>query len=377
LAKEIGLSNVSISHLKRGKRTLNRHSRTLIKAFLEIYFRKSGIDSKFFSPNFAISNMREKKASNLRSYIQNFLLAKQVEGKSEATLIFYRENLDRFIWWLGQNNFKEDTNSIDANIMRAFLAYVQTGTNRWGVGSKSSERKASMSTVDAYWRTLQSLFTWLVKENIIKLENNPIKKIPRPKVPQKVVQDIPLELIRKALFKFGTQTFIGVRNSAILLMLLDTGIRLSECANLDLFDINLANGQVRVWGKGAKQRLVRLGNTAMLALKRYLDQRPDVASPRLWITKNGKPLAKSGIQIVIRRLSKLGGNVRWSPHTFRNTFAINYLRAGGDPFTLQILGGWTDLEMPRHYTAALKAEDAFRIHARASPADRMASGLDL
>jgi len=72
---------------------------------------------------------------------------------------------------------------------------------------------------------------------------------------------------------------------------------------------------------------------------------------------------------MIRRLKKLGGNVRWSPHTFRNTFAINYLRGGGDPFTLQILGGWEDLEMPRHYCAALKVEDAFKIHFRVSPAD--------
>jgi site-specific recombinase XerD len=82
-------------------------------------------------------------------------------------------------------------------------------------------------------------------------------------------------------------------------------------------------------------------------------------------------MSKSGIQTMIRRLHKLGGNVRWSPHTFRNTFAINYLRNGGDPFTLQILGGWEDLNTPRHYCAALKVEDAFAVHRNVSPADHM------
>ncbi|MBN2187001.1 MAG: site-specific integrase [Dehalococcoidia bacterium] len=78
---------------------------------------------------------------------------------------------------------------------------------------------------------------------------------------------------------------------------------------------------------------------------------------------------------MIRRLKKPGGNVRWSPHTFRNTFAINYLRAGGDPFTLQIFGGWEDLKMLRHYIAALKVEDAFSVHQKASPANLLYSYL--
>ena len=94
----------------------------------------------------------------------------------------------------------------------------------------------------------------------------------------------------------------------------------------------------------------------------------------LWLGKAGRPLKSAGMQIMVRRLAMLGGNARWSPHTFRNTFALNYLRAGGDPFTLQILGGWEDLEMPRHYCAALKAEDAFAVHRRASPADPPLAG---
>jgi len=86
-----------------------------------------------------------------------------------------------------------------------------------------------------------------------------------------------------------------------------------------------------------------------------------------------KPIKGEAIQSMVRRLKKLSHGIRWPPHTFRHTFAINYLRSGGDSFTIQILGGWEDLETPRRYSAALRAEDAFRIHEKASPADKLGS----
>jgi integrase/recombinase XerD len=195
----------------------------------------------------------EKEGLDLQKHIQNFLLAKQVEGKSPATLTFYRQNLGRVLWWLEHNHIREDMKSLDVNIIRLLLAYVQTAINRWGIGSKSSEHKASMSTVDAYWRTLQALFAWLVRENVMDVKNNPMKRIPRPKCQQKVVQDIPLELIRKALIKHGRNAFLNARNCAIILILLDTGMRLSECTGIKLFDINLQNGLIRILGKGGKR----------------------------------------------------------------------------------------------------------------------------
>ena len=100
------------------------------------------------------------------------------------------------------------------------------------------------------------------------------------------------------------------------------------------------------------------------------------ANPALWLKEDGTPLGKRGIQSMVRRLKRFGGNVRWTPHSFRNTFAVNLLRGGADTFSLQMLGGWKDLEMPRHYTRALKMEDAMRVHCKSSPADRMAAGPD-
>jgi site-specific recombinase XerD len=203
-----------------------------------------------------------------------------------------------------------------------------------------------------------------------------MKKIPRPTYPRKIIQDIPLPLIKEVIQHCGRSRFIAIRNRAIILFFLDTGVRLGACYGLSLTDINLETGLARVWEKGGRQILVHLNETALAALKDYLAVRRRFTSQALWLKEDGTPLSKSAIQTMVRRLRNHGGNARWTPHTFRNTFAVNLLRGGADTFSLQTLGGWKDLEMPRHYTQALKIEDAIRVHSRASPADRMAAGRD-
>jgi site-specific recombinase XerD len=369
LAKKLGISNAYLSYIKRGQREITPafvQKASVLPGLESFAAAKSNISVSFCT---YIEGMKIRDKPNIKHFIEDFLIAKQVEGKSPATLAFYHQNLERFLWWIQQSALSQNIHRIQTQDLRSFLTYVQTTPKRWKTGSTSSRHLPSMATVDAYWRSLQAFFSWLVKEGEIKMEANPMRKIPRPKVSKKIVQDIPLELIREALDLWDNNTLVGARNRAILLMLLDTGVRLSECANLILPDLNLENGLIKVWGKGQKQRLVRLGKTAREALKHYLPLRGSNTTEKLWLNEAREPISKIGIQTMIRRLKKLGGNVRWSPHTFRNTFAINYLRRGGDPFTLQILGGWEDLEMPRHYSAALKAEDAFEVHRRASPGD--------
>ena len=230
------------------------------------------------------------RTATLESLLQNFLTAKQVEGKSKATLAFYRDNLTRFLWWLHDNSRIQEVRRIEPLLLRSFLSYIQTTPNRWKVGSKSSERLPTIATVDAYWRTLQAFFSWLVCEEILKAEKNPMSKLPRPKLAKKVVQDIPLPLIKLALATWDENTFTGARNRAILLMLLDTGMRLLECSGLLSADVDLTNGQVKVLGKGNKERFVRIGRNTRQAIESYMIFRQDKPCPSLWLTKMGKPL---------------------------------------------------------------------------------------
>jgi site-specific recombinase XerC len=375
LAKRLGISSAYLCYIRRGQRRITSSlARRVTGAFPDFQLFLPGT-LNFSDPFYAytcIEGMSRKSNCGLTVQVEGFLVAKQVEGKSPATLAFYRQNLSRFLWWVWENGISEDVCRIAAHHLRQFLAYVQPTPGRWGIGSASSQHLPSMATVDAYWRSLQALFSWLVREGVLRVEANPMRKLPRPKTPRKITQDIPLNLVREALDEWGSSSLVGSRNRAIILMFLDTGIRLSECANLTVSDLDLERGLVRVWGKGQKQRLVRVGEITKQALIRYFAIRGSNSTEALWLSATGRPITKVGVQTMVRRLKRLGGNVRWSPHTFRNTFAINYLRAGGDPFTLQILGGWEDLEMPRHYCAALKAEDAFKIHEKASPADKLA-----
>jgi len=210
------------------------------------------------------------KIHKLRQIKEDFLVAKQAEGKTEDTVAFYRENLERILWWFGSFRLVQYVEKITANHLRELLVYIRTTSNRWDIGSISSRKPASKSTVDAYWRTLQALFSWLVYEEIIEVGVNPMKKIPRPEVAHKVIQDIPLSLIKKVTEICGNTTFTLARNRAIILIFLDTGVRLGGCASMTMLDTDLSNGLVTVWEKGGKQITVHLNGTALTALKIYL-----------------------------------------------------------------------------------------------------------
>ena len=158
------------------------------------------------------------KDTGLELLVRDFLVTKQVEGRSPATISFYEQNLRRFLWWLGTESISSKIDDIDVRLLRAFLFYVQTTPVRWLMGSKSSERLPSIVTVDAYWRTLQAFFSWLIREGTIDADSNPMKKLSRPKLPKKIVQDIPLELIQQALDMWDAETLIGARNRAIILL---------------------------------------------------------------------------------------------------------------------------------------------------------------
>ena len=134
--------------------------------------------------------------------------------------------------------------------------------------------------------------------------------------------------------------------------------------------IDTERGWVKVTGKGAKERMVRIGATAQKALWRYLVYRPNNGRTELWLTEEGAPLQSDGIQMMIRRIKQRAGvTSKGNCHRFRHTFALNFLRADRNPFNLQYLLGHSDLRMVRHYTATLGMEDALKAHERASPAD--------
>ncbi|MFC2051562.1 tyrosine-type recombinase/integrase [Chloroflexota bacterium] len=295
--------------------------------------------------------------------IEGFLLSCKVENKSPATISFYQNILDKFQWFLQ----KFGIDAIDATAIRSFLVYLKDSPNRWDSTNKRANRPVCAYTVDRYYTGLSALFRWAMNEGMI--ETNPMATIKKPRFQRKIIKGLEPDICHKLLDSFVGKSLADYRNKTILMMFLDTGLRLSELANLNMTDINMEQGIIRVIGKGNKERLVRIGLQTQKALWGYIAQR-NSNSDIVWLGKDNMPFTATGIAQMIRNLGKNIGIVL-SPHKLRHSFAISFLRNGANPFELQMSLGHSTLEMTRRYTQALGFEDVFKRHVMASPVDRL------
>ncbi len=291
--------------------------------------------------------------SPLSEHVRNFLMAYQVEDKSPRTIENYKMVLTPFLAFLG--NRKPDSYEI-----RSFLA--------------SLNGKLGPHSRHIYYKCLKRFFNWLVEEEIT--EKNPMKNIKPAKLPEPVIKPHSQANISKILELCSGHRFADYRNKAIVLVFLDTWLRLSELANIQLNDIDPHSGLITVMGKGRKQRVVRIGKSAQRALMTYLMERARNKKddyPCLWLNVSRRPLSKGGVQTIIDRLSQRAGitDAKHGPHTFRHTGATMALRNGANPFDVQSLLGHSTLNMTRRYTKTVNSEDAVRNHQKFSPVDNM------
>lgn len=316
--------------------------------------------------------------TSVKLLVKGFVLTKQTEGKSPRTVEFYSENLSRFLWYASNQRWSDDIRMLTEWHIREFLGYLANEKCRWGLegnGSESSRVKVSHTTVHHYFVVLANFFGWAVREGFIK--ESPTAKIKVAKPKMKVIKPYTPEELGRMLavcehdYEHNAK-FLGSRNRAIVLVLLDSGVRLSELVGMTLEDVNTSNGHIRVVGKGSKERMVRIGKVTQKALWRYLMHRPGNGYQELWLSEEQRPLSCGAVQCLIKRLKERAGiNGSGTVHRFRHTFALNFLRVDRNVFNLQYLLGHNSLEMVKHYTSALGMEDALMAHERASPADMM------
>jgi len=276
--------------------------------------------------------------------------------------------LRNFAWYCKQQNFPE-VQKLTAVHIKHFLWYLGSETNRWNSTNPSAKRPASNTTINDYFRALRTFFNWLEREELII--DNPFKHLKTPKPDNKIVQALtPTEIER--LFKACSgKSLLDIRNRAILSVFLDTGLRLSELICLTLDDVNMDDGSIFVRrGKGGKQRVVRIGNTAQKALWKYITIYRRGNSNRLFLNRGGEPFNFFGVAIFLKRLGNRA-KVKVHAHQLRHTFAISFLRAGGDVFSLQYILGHTTLQMTQRYLQSLNAEDAINAHKKFSPLDNL------
>jgi site-specific recombinase XerD len=168
------------------------------------------------------------------------------------------------------------------------------------------------------------------------------------------------------------------RNFAIMMLFLDTGIRLDELVNLRLRRVDFAVGEMTILGKGSKERKVPIGTQAKKALIEYITkERSEPGNPqdedRLFLNADGYRITHDAVEKLFQRVKKAAEIARLHPHVCRHTFAVRYLIHGGDAFSLQKILGHTSLEMTRKYVN-LASEDVKEKHRRFSPMDNLRFG---
>jgi len=265
--------------------------------------------------------------TSLKSLVRGYLLTHQTEGSSPDTVEYYQDILSRVLWYAGEEGWAEDARLLNEWHIREFLGYVATEANRWrkqGNGSESSSRKASSRIVHYYYGALRASFNWAGREGF--LAESPLARVKVTKSKLKVIQPYSREHITRLLQVCDhdcqhNAKFLASRNKAIVLVLLDTGLRLSELAGIkvqDMQDIEVERGWTKVMGKGAKERVVRIGKVAQKALWRCQIYRGENSKQELWLSEEGKSLQTSGIQSAINRLkSRAGISEKGCVHRFR------------------------------------------------------------
>ncbi len=324
---------------------------------------------------------RRSSGLSVSKALEGFLHAKAAEGLSPQTLRNYEHRLRQWIDHIGE----VDVVTIAAHDVRRFLAWLRTDYKpRRYNGDRGP---LSPKTLRNIYVTLSSFFTWTATEFDFE---SPMKSVPAPKFKQPPVSPMNRDEIDALLDacdftrrvnggnrrRYRKQRPTARRDRATIVTLLDTGLRASELCALRISDVDLRSGRVEVrhgrrgGAKGGKGRIVFLGKAARRFVWRYLAEREDGEDPEapLLVGKWDRPMNPTALRQLIKRLAEKAGVRDCYPHRFRHTFAITYLRAGGDVFTLQALLGHSTLEMVRHY-AQIAEVDLASAHRRASPAD--------
>ncbi|MFC2039309.1 tyrosine-type recombinase/integrase [Chloroflexota bacterium] len=312
---------------------------------------------------------------DLASVIEGYGLCARAEGKSPKYISFVSASAKFLVRYLEASGLTTNVTDISAQHIRGFILHLQS-INRFAVHpfAKPQHSRLSGYTVNAYMRSLRALWSWFEAEGIT--EQNPFSTVKIPRAPKKIIPTFSEAQIKALLAQVDILSQQGFRNYTIVLLLLDTMIRVSELTGCRMEDLNLEGRALKVWGKGSKERIVPFGRIAQKALWKYTTlYRPEPQMPRqdmLFLTADGRPMTKNRIEAILKAYGNKAAirGVRVSPHTFRHTGAVAFLRNGGDVFSLQLIMGHSSLEVLGGYVQ-LSQGDLNRVHQRASPLDNL------
>ncbi len=289
--------------------------------------------------------------------IEQFMDALWMEhGLSKHTLSAYQTDLKGLAKWAAAGH-GGDLLSLNKVNLQAYLAC----RHEQGLKARSSARMIS---------TLRRFYQYQVRENRLTEDPSALLESPKLGVPlPKTMSEREVEALLEAP---DLNDPLGLRDRSMLELLYATGLRVSELINLEITDINLAQGVLRVVGKGNKERMVPMGEEAASWIRNYVkNARGDIlglhVSNSLFVTRRGSAMTRQMFWVIIKRHAKTAGiRESLSPHVLRHAFATHLLNHGADLRVVQMLLGHSDLSTTQIYTHIAK-ERLKELHARHHP----------
>lgn len=258
---------------------------------------------------------------------------------SELTIAAYQTDLVQFLDFAAHEQGIQpeelDIRQIDKYIARSYTGFM----NEKNLTKKSIARKLA---------SIRSFFKFLCREGL--LSQNPMQKITTPKTGRELPRFLFREHIERLLAAPCQENRYGLRDQVIIELLYGSGLRVSELVGLNKRDVDLANGLIRVKGKGRKERIVPLTEPSKQAIKAYLNSREDSEEP-LILNYKGSRLTSRSVRRILDKLGKSANlNQHIHPHMLRHTFATHLLDGGADLRSVQELLGHKKLSSTQIYT---------------------------
>ena len=297
--------------------------------------------------------MSDSDRQILDAFIDNIWIEK---GLSQNTLDSYRSDLEQFSSWLEKNNLSYIKTS-----KKEILSYLSFLFQK-GLGSKTVARKLS---------SLKSFFRYLVFKSIIP--NDPSSEVETPKLLKSIPKSISEKEVEALLAAPDEKTDIGLRDKTMIETLYSCGLRISELTNLELLNLNLRQGVIRVIGKGQKERLVPMGDQLIGLLELYISSsRKNLLNKRhsdfLFLSTRGQRMTRQSFWHRIKHYCLASGfeTDKISPHVLRHAFATHLLNNGADLRVVQLLLGHSDLNTTQIYTEVAR-QRLKRLHTEHHP----------